>query len=33
MLKEDLSIDTIFNPHWFSSDSTFNLLYHIIMTA
>ncbi len=25
MLKEDLSIDTTFNPHKFSSDSTFNL--------
>ncbi len=24
MLKEDLSIDTTFNPHQFSSDSTFN---------
>jgi hypothetical protein len=23
MLKEDLSIDTTFNPHLFSSDSTF----------
>ncbi len=25
MLKEDLSIDTTFNPHKFSSDSTFKL--------
>ncbi len=27
MLKEDLSIDTTFNPHQFSSDSTFNTVY------
>jgi hypothetical protein len=27
MLKEGLSIDTTFNPHEFSSDSTFKSLF------
>ncbi len=27
MLKEGLSIDTTFNPHQFSSDSTFKALF------